>query len=80
MTLRAPRALRPHVGSVFGTFFGVGAPLALIVVGSTLTHADPRAVLVGVLTVQTAAIALFIGAALTERASLREAAAVDSAA
>jgi hypothetical protein len=37
-------------------------------------------VLVGVLTVQTAAIALFIGASLTERASLRAAAAVDSAA
>jgi hypothetical protein len=33
-----------------------------------------------VLALQTAGIALFIGAALTERASLRAAAAVDSAA
>jgi MFS family permease len=80
MTLRAPRALRPHVMSVFATFFGIGAPLALIVIGSMLAHTDPRVVLVGVLTVQTAAIALFIGASLTERASLRAAAAVDSAA
>jgi MFS family permease len=77
MTLRAPRELRPHVMSVFGTFFGLGAPVALIVVGSTLAHTDPRVVLVGVLAVQTAAIALFIGAALTERAT-RRAAAVDS--
>jgi MFS family permease len=80
MTLRAPRPLRPHVMSVFGTFFGIGAPLALIVVGSMLAHTDPRVVLVAVLAVQTAAIALFIGASLTERASLRQAAAVDSAA
>jgi hypothetical protein len=65
--------------SVFGTFFGLGAPVALIVVGSTLAHTDPRVVLVGVLAVQTAAIGLFIGAALTERASLR-AATVDSGA
>ena len=78
MTLRAPRALRPHVMSVFGTLFGLSAPLALIVLGSALTRADPRAVLVVVLAVQTAGIVLFVGAALTERASLRAAAAADS--
>jgi len=80
VTLRTPRSLRPHVMSVFGTFFGVGAPVALIVVGYALTHVDARAVLAVVLAVQTSAIALFIGAALTERASLRATAAVDSAA
>jgi MFS family permease len=79
ITLRAPRPLRPHVMSVFGTLFGVSAPLALIVLGSALTHADPRAVLVVVLGVQTAAVALFIGAALTERSSLHNAAAAESA-
>jgi MFS family permease len=71
VTLRTPRALRPQVMSVFGTCFGIGAPVALITLGSILQHTDPRAVLVGVLSVQTAAIALFIGASLAERASLR---------
>jgi MFS family permease len=73
VTLRTPRALRPHVMSVFGTFFGVGTPLALIAVGYALTRVDPRAVQGVVLAVQTSAIALFIGAALTERSSLRAA-------
>jgi MFS family permease len=78
--LRTPRALRPHVMSVFATFMGVGAPIALIAVGSALTHVDPRGVLVVLLSLQTVGIAVFVGAALTERASLRAAAAVDSAA
>jgi len=79
-TLRTPRSLRTQVISVFGTLLGLGAPLGLVVVGFALGRVDPRVVLVVVLALQTAGIALFIGAALTERASLRAAAAVDSAA
>jgi len=79
-TLRTPRSLRTQVISVFGTLLGLGAPLGLAVVGFALGRVDPRAVLVVVLALQTAGIALFIGAALTERASLRAAAAVDSTA
>jgi hypothetical protein len=74
VTLRTPRSLRPHVMSVWGTLMGVSAPLALIAAGAALTHIDPRAVLVVILAVQTAAVALFIGAALGERTALRTAA------
>jgi MFS family permease len=80
LTLRTPRALRTQVMSVFGTLLGVAAPLGLVVVGFALARVDPRAVLVVVLAVQTVGISLFVGGALTERASLRAAAAVDSAA
>ena len=80
LTLRTPRALRTQVISVFGTLLGIAAPLGLVVVGFALARVDPRAVLVVVLALQTVGITLFVGAALRERASLRAAAAVDSAA
>jgi MFS family permease len=80
LTLRTPRALRTQVISVFATLLGIAAPLGLVVVGFALGRTDPRAVLVVVLALQTIGITLFVGAALTERASLREAGAVDSAA
>jgi MFS family permease len=74
--LRTPRALRPQVMSVHATLIGIGAPLALIATGYALTRVDPRGVLAVVLAGQTVAIALFVGAALAERASLRAAALV----
>jgi MFS family permease len=80
LTLRTPRALRTQVISVFGTLLGVAAPLGLVIVGFALARVDPRAVLVVVLALQTVGITLFVGAALSERASLRAAAVVDSAA
>jgi MFS family permease len=80
VTLRTPRALRPHVMSIWATLMGVGAPIALIATGAALANVDPRAVLVVILAVQTGAVALFIGAALAERTALRAAATADSAA
>jgi MFS family permease len=69
--LRTPRRLRAQVMSVFGTLLGVSAPIALIAVGYALAHADPRGVLAVVLAVQSTAVAIFVGAALMEHASLR---------
>src|SRR5215218_5704076 len=80
LTLRTPRALRTQVMSVFGTLLGIAAPVGLVIVGFALARVDPRAVLVVILALQTVGITLFVGGALTERASLRAAAVVDSAA
>jgi len=68
------------VMSVFGTLLGIAAPVGLVIVGFALARVDPRAVLVVILALQTVGITLFVGGALTERASLRAAAVVDSAA
>jgi len=80
LTLRTPRGLRTQVMSVFGTLLGIAAPMGLVIVGFALARVDPRAVLVVILALQTVGITLFVGGALTERASLRAAAVVDSAA
>jgi MFS family permease len=80
LTLRIPRHLRPQVMTAFGTTMSLGAPVALVGAGAALTHVESRVVIVVVLAVQTAAVALFIGAAIAERSALRAAPAVDSAA
>lgn len=72
--LRIPRHLRPQALVSFGVFQCIGAPIGLIAAGVALARYDARAVLAVVLTLQTVAIAVIVGTAIAERASLRTAA------
>jgi MFS family permease len=71
--LRIPRHLRPQALVSFGVFQCIGAPIGLLLAGVALSRYDVRGVLAVVLALQTIAIAVVVGAGLTERASLRAA-------
>jgi predicted MFS family arabinose efflux permease len=78
LMLRMPRHLRPQSLAAAGVFTSVAAPLGLVIAGWALARYDTRAVLATVLTVQTTAVLTIVVAALAERATLRDATAVDS--
>jgi len=59
-------------------FTCLAAPLGLVIAGWALARYDTRAVITVVLTVQTTAVLTIVMGALAERATLRDATAVDS--
>jgi MFS family permease len=77
VTLRIPRDIRTQAMAMFSVMQGIGSPLGLVAGGWALGHFATRHVLVGVLGLQSAAIAAIVLAAAAERSALR-AATVDS--
>ena len=77
VTLRIPRDIRTQAMAMFSVMQGIGSPVGLVIGGWALGHFATRHVLVGVLALQTVAIAAIVLAAQTERSVLR-AATVDS--
>jgi MFS family permease len=71
MMLRTPKALRAKTFTAAITLQALAMPLALVVVGSALTHVEVRAVIAAVLVLQTVAVAIFVVAGLAERSALR---------
>jgi len=78
LMLRIPRHLRAQSLAASSVFTCLAAPLGLVIAGWALARYDTRAVITVVLTVQTAAVLTIVMGALAERATLRDATAVDS--